>query len=188
MGQHTASSGQMTPGQGDDARIAELERQIAGLTNALGAFSIGPLAPRSRDPAMIGFPAGPFPPSANGEGQRSLMAGHNRAGDRARFVRDHIRQRRMRADFFPPDVFSDPVWDMLLDLYAAQYETQPVSVSSLCIAAGVPATTALRWIKTMTGYGWLVRTRDDNDGRRVYVHLAEDTRLKLDIYFDALQR
>lgn len=77
---------------------------------------------------------------------------------------------------------------MLLDLYAAQYETQPVSVSSLCIAAGVPATTALRWIKTMTGYGWLVRTRDDNDGRRVYVHLAEDTRLKLDIYFDALQR
>lgn len=116
------------------------------------------------------------------------MAGHNRADDRALFVRDHIRQRRMRADFFPSDVFADPVWDMLLDLYAAHYELKPVSVSSLCIAAAVPATTALRWIKTMSAHGWIVRARDDNDGRRVYVHLSEDARIKLDIYFDALQR
>src|SRR3546814_1843272 len=44
---------------------------------------------------------------------------------------------------------SDPAWDMLLDLYlAAERNTRPVSISSLCIASAVPATTALRWIKT----------------------------------------
>lgn len=172
----------------DDARINELERQIAGLTNALGAFATGPHAPRNPDPAMIGFAARPFATSPADELADRIMAGHNSAEDRARFVREHVRQRRLRGEYFPAEVFADPVWDMLLDLYAAHYEGNSVSVSSLCIAAAVPATTALRWIKTMTGYGWLIRVRDESDGRRVYVHLADDVRLKLDIYFDALQR
>ncbi|MBN8843438.1 MAG: winged helix DNA-binding protein [Sphingomonadales bacterium] len=116
------------------------------------------------------------------------MAGHNTGGERARFVRDHIRQRRMRGDFFPSDFFADPVWDMLLDLYAAHYEGHAVSVSSLCIAAAVPATTALRWIKMLTASGWFIRSRDESDGRRVHVYLSDEARLKLDIYFDALQR
>jgi len=36
---------------------------------------------------------------------------------------------------------ADPAWDMLLDLTAARAESRAVSVSSLCIAAGVPTTT-----------------------------------------------
>ena len=71
------------------------------------------------------------------------------------------------------ELFADPAWDMLLGLYAAFHERRNVSISSLCIAAAVPATTALRWIKTMTDKGMLCRTADVNDGRRIYVHLAE---------------
>jgi hypothetical protein len=41
------------------------------------------------------------------------------------------------------DLFADPGWDILLDLYAARQEGKQVSVSSLCIAAAVPPTTAL---------------------------------------------
>lgn len=73
---------------------------------------------------------------------------------------------------------------MLLDLYAAHYERQRVSVSSLCIAAAVPATTALRWIKTMCDTGKFLRAWDPNDGRRIFISLSEETRLKMDAYFD----
>ena len=55
---------------------------------------------------------------------------------------------------------------MLLDLMAARLENIQVSVSSLCIAASVPPTTALRWIKTMTEEKIFERHADEKDGRR----------------------
>ena len=76
---------------------------------------------------------------------------------------------------------------MLLDLYAARLERQPVSVSSLCIAAAVPATTALRWIKTMTDAGLFVREADPQDGRRIFIALAEGACDALARYFEALE-
>ena len=54
-----------------------------------------------------------------------------------RDVRRIIRQRRMRDEYFGSDMFADPAWDILLDLYAAKLERHRVSVSSLCIAAAV---------------------------------------------------
>ena len=58
-----------------------------------------------------------------------------------------------------------------------------VPVSSLCIAASVPATTALRWLKTMVTEGLFLRRADPHDGRRVFVELAPDTRTALRQYF-----
>ncbi|HEV7341225.1 MAG TPA: MarR family winged helix-turn-helix transcriptional regulator [Sphingopyxis sp.] len=106
---------------------------------------------------------------------------------RAKAVRQMLRQRRMREQFFPADLFADPAWDMLLDLYAARLERQPVSVSSLCIAAAVPATTALRWIKTMTDAGLFIREADPHDGRRIFIALAEGACDALARYFEALE-
>lgn len=97
-----------------------------------------------------------------------------------------LRQRRMREQFFPADMFADPAWDMLLDLYAARLERQPVSVSSLCIAAAVPATTALRWIKTMTDAGLFLREADPHDGRRIFIALADKSFDGMESYFEAL--
>ena len=105
---------------------------------------------------------------------------------RAKAVRRMLRQRRMREQYFPADLFADPAWDMLLDLYAARLERQPVSVSSLCIAAAVPATTALRWIKTMTDAGLFLREDDPDDGRRIFIALAEGACEALGRYFEAL--
>lgn len=106
---------------------------------------------------------------------------------RAKAVRRMLRQRRMREQYFPADLFADPAWDMLLDLYAARLERQPVSVSSLCIAAAVPATTALRWIKTMTDAGLFVREADPHDGRRIFIALAEAAYDSLARYFEAME-
>ena len=75
---------------------------------------------------------------------------------------------------------------MLLDLYASYYEQKTVSVSSLCIAAAVPATTALRWIRTMAEDGFFDRTEDMSDGRRIHVALSEDGRQRMDNYFAEL--
>ena len=104
----------------------------------------------------------------------------------AQTLREIIKLRRMRDRFFPPDLFADPAWDILLDLKAAGQEGQHVSVSSLCIAAAVPPTTALRWITAMTESGMLVRRQDPADARRVFIALSDETSAKLDDYFVAI--
>ena len=98
-------------------------------------------------------------------------------------VRNILAARRLRSRFLPDDLFADPAWDMLLDLLQAELTQLRVSVSSMCIAAAVPATTALRWMKTMTDRGLFVRRADPYDGRRVYIELAPETSLALRRYF-----
>jgi hypothetical protein len=89
-------------------------------------------------------------------------------------VRQLIRARRMREQFLPAALFADPAWDMMLDLLAARLAGQNVSVSSLCIAASVPPTTALRWIRQLTDRAVFARTDDPVDGRRVFIELTEE--------------
>lgn len=101
----------------------------------------------------------------------------------AETVRSVIRARRLRARYFREDLFADPAWDMLLDLLQAEIAQLRVPVSSLCIAAAVPATTALRWLKTMVSEGLFIRRADPHDGRRVFVELAPQTSEALRRYF-----
>jgi DNA-binding MarR family transcriptional regulator len=101
-------------------------------------------------------------------------------------VRAVIRARRLRTRFFPEHLFADPAWDMLLDLLQAEIAQLRVPVSSLCIAAAVPATTALRWLKTMVTEGIFLRRADPHDGRRVFVELAPDASRTLRRYFAEL--
>ena len=101
-------------------------------------------------------------------------------------VRSAIRARRLRARFFTEDLFADPAWDMLLDLLQAELAEHRVPVSSLCIAAAVPATTALRWVKSMTDSGLFVRRADPHDGRRVFVELSPAASAAMRAYFAEL--
>ncbi len=101
----------------------------------------------------------------------------------ARVVRKILRQRQLRARFIEGDLFADPAWDMLLDLAAARVEGKQVSVTSLCIAAAVPPTTALRWIGQMVEAGLFRRVLDDNDRRRAFIELTEKAVDSLGRYF-----
>ncbi len=87
-------------------------------------------------------------------------------------MRAILRSRRLRDEVFGNDLFADPAWDMLLDLMAARLERTQVSVSSLCIAAAVPPTTALRWLRQLTERGLVQREADPEDGRRIFVALS----------------
>ena len=75
---------------------------------------------------------------------------------------------------------------MLLDLTAARGEGKRVSVTSLCIASGVPATTALRWIGQMTHLGLLQRVEDSTDRRRAFIDLTDRATDAVARYFAAL--
>ena len=88
-------------------------------------------------------------------------------------LRAAIRARRARERFFPPEIFGEPAWDMILDLAAATAEGREVAVSSLCIAAAVPTTTALRWIKNLCDAGLFIRRDDPADARRAFVSLSD---------------
>ncbi|PTD26138.1 hypothetical protein [Sphingomonas fennica] len=106
----------------------------------------------------------------------------------AAYVRAIIRGRRLRDNYFPAELFADPAWDMLLDLMAARLEGSDVAVSSLCIAAAVPPTTALRWIKTLTDSGLFVRIADPHDGRRVFITLSDAAAAGMLNYLAAARR
>lgn len=105
---------------------------------------------------------------------------------RSALVREIIRQRQLRARFFDEGLFADPAWDILLDLTASKVEGRQVSVSSLCIAACVPPTTALRWIGQMTEAGLLDRVRDPIDRRRAFIELSDKAAGAMARYFDRL--
>lgn len=172
--------------QEEVARISRLLGDLAGHRGGLPGTPTG-FAPHGEDvpghSGQVRAPARDFAamPRSFVPEERTLDR------QRAKAVRRMLRQRRMREHYFPADLFADPAWDMLLDLYAARLERQPVSVSSLCIAAAVPATTALRWIKTMTDAGLFLREDDPNDGRRIFIALAEGACDALARYFEALE-
>ena len=92
----------------------------------------------------------------------------------ADIIRAILRARRARYDFLENGLLGEPAWDMLLDLLAARLEARSVSVSSLCTAAAVPATTALRCITTLTEMGYIVRRPDPKDRRRVLLELSDE--------------
>lgn len=98
------------------------------------------------------------------------------------------RARRARTSIFGShaDLFADPAWDLLLDLFVAHGNGKPVSISSACIAANVPATTGLRWIAALEGRGLIERRIDQHDRRRSYLYLNDEASTMLEAWFGTL--
>ncbi|HQS68957.1 MAG: transcriptional regulator [Novosphingobium sp. 28-62-57] len=71
-------------------------------------------------------------------------------------------------------LFGEPGWDILLDLFIAEGRRTEVQVSSVCLDAGVPSTTILRWIARLEQEGLIYRIADDADARRRYVRLTPE--------------
>lgn len=144
------------------ARLRQLSDEVSRIASTLARLSTGPVAM-------------PRPTEQPATGDLPQVS--------ADTVRTVIRARRLRSRYFEEGMFADPAWDMLLDLLQAELAQLRVPVSSLCIAAAVPATTALRWLKTMTSQGIFVRRADPHDGRRVFVELAPQASQALRHYF-----
>ncbi len=82
----------------------------------------------------------------------------------------------------------DPVWDMILDLYVAQAEQRRVSVSSLCLVGALPPTTALRRVQQLVEAGHFLRSKDLEDGRRIYLELSPSLLGKVELHLLEIRR
>ncbi|WP_152414602.1 hypothetical protein [Blastomonas sp. AAP53] len=152
------------PHSGERARLQAMAAELARLAEQLGSLS---------SDIMTGNPDDTL-------AEQTLAYRAEAALDRTpatppdpQRIRHLISMRRLRDRFFNADLFADPAWDILLDLSASRLEGRSVSVSSLCIAASVPPTTALRWIRMMTDQNLLVRRADAADARRMFVDISD---------------
>lgn len=139
------------------------------------------LASLGNNPALGQLPEARFRP----DNEECMIRRSRSSLPDPRMIRNIIKARQMRPRFLDADLFADPAWDMLLDLTAARSEHRRVSVTSLCIASGVPTTTALRWMKLLEQAGYIQRMEDDTDRRRAFVALSESGAAAMARYFEA---
>ena len=93
-----------------------------------------------------------------------------------------VEQINRRGQYLPDAVFQDPQWLMTLELFVAREEGRELSVSSLCLVSGVPATTALRHIRTLEAKGIFERISHPKDRRISHVRLSEAARVQVARY------
>ncbi|WPZ04175.1 MarR family transcriptional regulator [Blastomonas marina] len=93
------------------------------------------------------------------------------------------RAADLRDRFFGADIFRDPAWYILLDLFRYQVRGEDTSVSSACLAARAPPTTALRHLKLLSERGLVIREPDGNDERRTWVRLSDSAYSAMRTYF-----
>ena len=163
----------------DQLALVRLTEQVHSLARKLGGMPMEVEAPDQLRSPSFGY-------MARGPVEKPVSAGDRCGGGKlpsASVLREIIRQRQLRASFFEGELFADPAWDMLLDLTAARAEGNEVCVSSLCIASGVPATTALRWIGQMTEAGLFERLPDPADRRRAIIRLSGSAEEAMCAYF-----
>lgn len=155
----------------DRLRLTRLSEQVELIAERLGVGAVsfrGAPAERAHHERLARTPRPPLPDP--------------------RLIRKIIRQRQLRARYLDGELFADPAWDILLDLIAARAEHVRVSVTSLCMASGVPPSTALRWINRMTDDGLLERVDDEVDRRRAFVALTDRAAEAMARYFAEMRR
>jgi DNA-binding MarR family transcriptional regulator len=101
----------------------------------------------------------------------------------ARMLVSQIHQRRC---YWPRVPLGDPHWLMMLELFIAAEEQRLVSVSSLCMAAGVPSTTALRYVRTLEDKDIFERTVHPRDRRICHIQLSAEARRQMERYLTSV--
>lgn len=172
----------------DRVALLRLSQQVEAIAHSLDRMGHVPVSVPAQARGALGEPERDYQGAGSGVGSgfgaaRAVQA----ALPDPQTVRQIIAGRQARAKFFDPALFGDPAWDMLLDLTAAHGEGVQVSVTSLCIAAGVPATTALRWLTQMVETGIFIRVPDPADRRRAFIALSDKAIAAMSAYFACLR-
>ena len=122
--------------------------------------------------AKLGPPAPPAPSEVPADNDRQSFSGR---------VKELLFQRRKRSEIFGPQMFGEPGWDMLLELYADDGGRRH-SQSSLCELSGASRSTAMRWIDYLAERGLIHREEHPTDKRRNFVGLSATGREMLELY------
>lgn len=95
-----------------------------------------------------------------------------------KLTEDHIlsvlQMRRARDAIFGEQLFSDPAWDILLELYAAKLGGRTMTSSQLAMAIGVPDSTSGRWITALRNRRLITSAVDESRPPQVYISLTTE--------------
>jgi len=83
-----------------------------------------------------------------------------------------LAERRLRRQHLPAELFHEPAWDMLLALFVARDDDQPMNIKALVAMADAPVTTSQRWIEHLYKLRLIDRVIDPADRRRVEISLS----------------
>jgi DNA-binding MarR family transcriptional regulator len=87
--------------------------------------------------------------------------------------------RKARDRVFGRDLFQNPAWNILIELFIAAEEGRNVTIKSACVAAGVPQSTALRHIAHLIEVRLATRAQHPSDARSAYLRLTDRGRGKM---------
>ena len=163
--------GRPVHGRGDDGRIVGWNFDPDSAGQLAGEWiSAHPEAWGSEHLLSV-FPsaAEPIETSADVMNPEALLA-------RAQYI---LRVRRSRERLIGRAIIGEPAFDLLLCLYvrSGQRET---SLTSLAKPAGIPYSSAMRWISYLVDKGLVVRSESESDRRATSVHLTPAGRAVMD--------
>lgn len=82
------------------------------------------------------------------------------------------RLRRMRDAQFGAELFGEPAWDLLLDLYIARSQNQLVSSIRASADAIIPSAAAVPYIPILREHGLVESLHDDGPGSAIAISNA----------------
>jgi len=97
-----------------------------------------------------------------------------------RRVEADLVARQRREELFPPALFADPAWDLLLGLYRAHLLERPVTVADACALTAVPDAVALRWLLVLADRDLVLQSCHEGSKQ---VALTEGTVEAFKVYF-----
>jgi hypothetical protein len=95
-------------------------------------------------------------------------------------------QRRERDRHFPPRLFGEPAWDLLLALFVAREEGRTMSLAEAYQAAVVTPPAGRRLITKLEAEGWIVRCPVSGKPQRLAVGLTQHSVERLSDYLTEL--
>ena len=98
----------------------------------------------------------------------------------------HLRDRRLRRQFFSRAIFGEPAWDTLLVLYISEFFGRRLTVGRLVDWIEAPLSTTQRWIAYLEKERLVAKEGHPDDRRMAYVRLLDKGRAILDDYFTAV--
>ncbi|QIK78862.1 MarR family transcriptional regulator [Sphingomonas piscis] len=102
---------------------------------------------------------------------------------RAARIRKLIRERKRRSGYFRADLFADPAWDTLLQLYASELSYEQATATRIADIIDVPTSTVLRWIKVLEAENLVTRAVQPSDPKLVSVKLTSKGQAAINGYF-----
>lgn len=101
-------------------------------------------------------------------------------------LKDLLKARRARSEFFGAHLVGNPAWDILLLAYVTLLDQERQLVSTLLRTSQIPATTLLRWIKTLQQDGWLEPTPDPMQNPLAVLQLSAAGKAGMERYLAAV--